>query len=162
TSPRSRWENQAAEAESTTNASEGLRPAEVPKFINLNPLEHPVENFEPSQHVKKAVRGHTQLGFFFDNMVTFAYGRERAFLTPEHIVTDSRGRVIVSDPGARAVHVLDGKNSIRIVAGPNRRLRKPAGIAVDAQDNIYVADSERGLVDVYNSQGQFLRYIGQI
>jgi DNA-binding beta-propeller fold protein YncE len=37
----------------------------------------------------------------------------------------------------------------------------PNGIAVDAADNIYIADSERGLVLVYAPDGKFLRYIGK-
>jgi DNA-binding beta-propeller fold protein YncE len=32
---------------------------------------------------------------------------------------------------------------------------------VDAEDNIYIADSERGMVLVYNRYGQFVRYIGK-
>jgi len=31
---------------------------------------------------------------------------------------------------------------------------------VDAEDNIYIADSEAGMVLVYNQSGQFIRYIG--
>jgi DNA-binding beta-propeller fold protein YncE len=65
------------------------------------------------------------------------------------------------DPDARSVHVLGNGDSFRIAGGPHRRLQLPNGIAVDAADNIYVADSERGLVLVYAPDGQFLRYIGK-
>ena len=52
-------------------------------------------------------------------------------------------------------------NSFRIAGGPRRRLLLPNGIAVDAADNIYIADSEGGFVLVYAPDGKFLRYIGK-
>jgi DNA-binding beta-propeller fold protein YncE len=69
--------------------------------------------------------------------------------------------MLIVDPAARALHVLHGGDSFRIAGGPQRRLRLPNGIAVDAADNIYVADSERGLVLVYAPDGKFLHYIGK-
>jgi DNA-binding beta-propeller fold protein YncE len=94
--------------------------------------------------------------------VTFAYGPARVVGAPHQVTTDSMLRVIISDPDLRAVHVLDpkGKTSFSILGDQGRRLHLPAGVAVDAEDNIYIADSERGMVLVYNQQGQFLRYIG--
>jgi DNA-binding beta-propeller fold protein YncE len=59
------------------------------------------------------------------------------------------------------VHVLGNGDSFRIAEGPQRRLLSPNGIAVDGADNIYVADSERGLVVVYDPDGKFLRYLGK-
>jgi DNA-binding beta-propeller fold protein YncE len=60
------------------------------------------------------------------------------------------------------VHVLDpkGKTSFRIVSGADRRLRRPDGVAVDAEDNLYVADPVRGMVLVFDRNGSFVRYIG--
>ena len=96
-----------------------------------------------------------------DNIVTFVYGRERILLAPHHVAVDSRGRILIVDPDIRAVHVLGNGDSFRIAGGPQRRLRLPSGVAVDAADNIYIADSERGLVLVYAPDGKFLRYIGK-
>jgi DNA-binding beta-propeller fold protein YncE len=96
-----------------------------------------------------------------DNLVTLAYGRERLVLAPHHVTVDSRGRILIVDPDIRAVHVLGGDKPFRIEGGPQRRLRLPNGIAVDADDNIYIADAERGLVLVYDPDGKFLRYIGK-
>ena len=99
-----------------------------------------------------------------DAVVSFAYGRPRLLRTPQHLTTDSRLRVIVSDPGIPAVHVLDPKRntSFSILGGAGRRLQAPAGVAVDGKDNIYVADSQRGMVLVYDQYGKFLRYIGNV
>ena len=143
-------------------ASSGMRPSEVPGFVDLHPLERVVEDYEPPAHATKPLHARSLLANMRDHLVTFAYGHERALSTPRHVTVDSRGRTIVSDPGLGVVHVLDGKNSFRIPAGANRRLRAPMGVAVDADDNIYVADPERGLVVVFDPSGGFLRNIGKI
>jgi sugar lactone lactonase YvrE len=100
----------------------------------------------------KPISGPSRLAAFRDDIITFAYGHEKYLIAPQHLTTDSKGRVIVSDPAAAAVHVFDGRASFRIAGGPRRRLQAPNGIAVDSRDNIYVADSQRGLIDVYVPQ----------
>jgi len=140
----------------------GLRPREVPPFIDLHALERVIESYQPPAHAKKAEKRRLAIAALRDEIVTFVYGREKALLAPEHLTVDSQGRVIVSDPGVGAVHVLDGRQSFRIVAGANRRLHVPAGVAVDANDNIYVSDPDRGVVVVFDRLGTFLRDIGKI
>ncbi|MBZ5722790.1 MAG: hypothetical protein LAO03_20820 [Acidobacteriia bacterium] len=141
---------------------ESLRPAEVPPSVDLHPIEHIVEDYEPSAHAIRAAKGRSPIASLRDALVTFAYGRERALQAPTHVTTDSKQRLIIADPGLPAVHVLDltGKNSFRIAGGPQHRMRMPNGVAVDAADNIYVADAKRGIILVYDPQGRFLRYIG--
>ena len=94
--------------------------------------------------------------------MTYAYGRPSVIMSAHYVVTDSQQRLILSDPAAPAVHVLDpqGKTSFRLVCGNGYRVHRPAGVAIDAEDNIYVADSEHGMVAVFDSRGNFLRYIG--
>ena len=145
----------------TTLSPAWSRPREVPKFIDLHPRESVEENYEPPARAVKPVRGKSLLALLRDDIVTLAYGRERILLAPHHVAADSRGRLLIVDPDIRAVHVLEGGHSFRIAGGPHRRLRLPNGIAVDAADNIYIADSERGLVLVYAPDGKFLRYIGK-
>ena len=137
------------------------RPSAVPDFIDLHPKERVEENYEPPARAVKPVKGKSMLASLRDNIVTFVYGRERVFLAPHHVAVDSRGRILIVDPDIRAVHVLGNGDSFRIAGGPHRRLLLPCGVAVDAADNIYIADSERGLVLVYAPDGKFLRYIGQ-
>jgi DNA-binding beta-propeller fold protein YncE len=119
------------------------------------------ENYEAPAHAVKPAKGQSILSSLRDSIVTFVYGRERILLAPHHVTVDSRGRMLIVDPDTHAVHVLQDRGSFRIAGGPQRRLRLPNGIAVDAADNIYVADSERGLVLVYAPDGRFLRYIGK-
>ena len=144
------------------SARGSLRPVEVPSSINLHPLESIVEDYEPPARALRVAKGRSLLAMLRDSLVTLAYGREKVLQAPTHVTTDSRGRLIISDPDLPAVHVLDitGKKSFRIAGGSQHRLQQPKGVAVDADDNIYVADSKRGLIVVYDSLGSFLRYIG--
>jgi DNA-binding beta-propeller fold protein YncE len=140
----------------------GLRPAEVPPSVDLRSAERVIEDYEPPAHATKPAKGQSLLGTLRDRAAAFAYGRERVLLAPTHVTTDSRQRLIISDPEIPGIHVLDaiGNRSFRIVGGVQHRLRMPNGVATDAADNIYVADRERGMVLVYDPEGTFLRYIG--
>ena len=138
-----------------------VRPREVPPCFTLHPREQVVENYELPAHATKAAKGWSMFSALLDGIVTLAYGREASLQSPNRVTTDSKGRIIVSDPAAAAVHILDPKRPFRIAGGPQRRLRVPGGVAVDGEDNIYIADSERGFILVYDSDGRFLRYIGK-
>ncbi len=98
-----------------------------------------------------------------DKVVTLAYGHRKLLIAPQGVISDSRQRVIVSDPGAPAVHVLDpnGVNSFSILAGDGYQLERPGPVAVDGDDNIYIGDSSRAIVLVYDQYGRFLRRIGE-
>ncbi len=128
----------------------------------LLPQRRIVEDFEPPAYATKLVQPKSSFASMRDAVVTAVYGPGRVMGAPHQVTTDSMLRVIISDPGLRAVHVLDpsGKTSFSILGDQGRRLRLPAGVAVDAEDNIYIADSARGIVLVYNQRGQFVRYIG--
>jgi len=139
-----------------------MRPSDVPSFVDLHPRERVIEDYAPPAYAKKVVKRRFFLAWMRDDIVTLVYGRERALLAPQHLTVDSQERIIVSDPGAGAVHVLGGDKSFRIAAGADRRLHVPNGVAVDAEDNIYVADSDRGVVVVYDRSGTFLRDIGRL
>ena len=85
---------------------------------------------------------------------------------PYSIATDSHQRIIVSDPGAGGVHIFDFvQHKYKFIqrADKNRNpMKTPQCVAVDAQDNIYVTDSEMGVIFVYAPSGKFLRVIGAI
>jgi DNA-binding beta-propeller fold protein YncE len=136
--------------------------AEVPSSIRRRPNEIVINDFEPPAHAAEPMRAPSAWATLRDSMVAAAYGRERVLKSPTHLTTDSRNRLLVADPNGLSVHVLDGKNSFRILGGESRRFQRPHGVAVDHQDNIYIADSKRGLVIVYNAEGVFQRYIGNL
>ena len=134
---------------------------EVPPSMLIS-NERVVENLEPPAIARATGHAPTRLGETRNRFVTYAYGRPSVLHAPQHIATDSKQRLILSDPMGGAVHVLDptGKTSFRIVCGKGHRLHEPAGVAVDADDNIYVADSARGMLVVFDQNGGFVRYIG--
>ena len=136
---------------------------QVPPNIELRRDERLVEDFQPPEHAVKVAKGHSVMEELRDSVVSAAYGPETVLVTPQSVTTDSRQRVIVTDAAAHCLHVLNyiAKDSFQIVGGPGRRLQSPSGVAVDSEDNIYVADSERGVVLVYDSEGRFVRTIGR-
>jgi len=142
-----------------TSGRRSLRPIEVPVYVNLHPAEHVVEDYLPPAPARTVYKQRSRMANARDDFITFVYGRERALVAPTHVTTDSKRRLIVTDPAQPALHVLDGARSFRIVGGPRRRLLRPKGVAVDAEDNIYVADGERGMVLIYEPHGKFLRYL---
>jgi DNA-binding beta-propeller fold protein YncE len=85
---------------------------------------------------------------------------------PYGIVTDSHGRVIVTDPGAQGVHIFDfAQQKYKFIERRDKRkdaMLAPQCVAVDAQDNIYVTDSESGKIFVFDAGGKYQRAIGSL
>ena len=82
---------------------------------------------------------------------------------PYGIATDSQGRIIVTDPGAHAVHIFDfTKQKYHRLEGGKEDFKSPIGVAVDDHDNIYISDSELGKIFVFDARGKFRRYFGNI
>ena len=136
--------------------------SQVPPEFSKNPEERTVENIQPPERAVQTPKERSLMGKLAHSMVNYGYGGNQVLVSPESVTTDSQGRVIVTDPIACAVHVLarKAKDSFHIASGPGRRLRFPRSVAVDGSDNIYVSDSERGLVLVYDRTGNFVRSIG--
>jgi DNA-binding beta-propeller fold protein YncE len=88
--------------------------------------------------------------------------RERAMLVPYGIAVDSRGRMLVVDTRARLVHVFDPENhKYKTFNAPrNDPFASPIAIALDGAGQIYVSDSVRSRIFIFNSDGKFLRTIG--
>lgn len=103
---------------------------------------------------------------FFNKVVDLVAGAPtwRRMVRPYDIATDSRGRLLVTDPGARAVHIFDfEKNKYTCIeGGKHDTFLSPIGITVDGDDNIYVTDSELGKVFVFDSRGKARRVLGDI
>lgn len=133
----------------------------VPSSIDRDPVESVVNDMARPARAVAVLKGESKLARLRDRVVTVIYGRPQVIGTPAHIVTDSRGRVIISDPRNSAIHVLDGALSFRIQGGgPRRNLQLPAGVATDGKDNIYVIDNASHMILVYDPRGHYLRSIG--
>jgi DNA-binding beta-propeller fold protein YncE len=77
-------------------------------------------------------------------------------------VVARHGRIYVTDTSTESIIVFDVPRR-RLFRFGNRApniLRKPVGLALDAQMNVYVADAKRRQVMVFDGLGLFLRTIG--
>ena len=112
-----------------------------------------------------SVREFTKPRGFFSKLLTWVAGapEDKPEITRPYSTTqDSAGRLLVADPGQRGVHIYDfEKHKYQFLKGPRgNTLESPIDIACDTNDDIYVTDSARRQVYVFNSRGRFLRSIG--
>jgi sugar lactone lactonase YvrE len=161
TSRHARFLDAMSSTQPESPAQQAARQSAAPAWM-LSSSVRKVDDIEPPAHAMALPDVHSRPAVARNAVVSFVYGGRQVLETPQYLTTDSRHRLIISDPGIPAVHVLDsqGRNSFSILGGKGHRLQSPAGVAVDKDDNIYVVDSELGMVLVYDQYGRFLRYIG--
>lgn len=87
-------------------------------------------------------------------------------VSPYSVVTDSRRRIIVSDTAAAGVHIFDfEQQKYKFLSRRDARkdpMLTPQCVAVDAQDNIYVTDSQSGKIFIFDSSGKYRRAFGSL
>ena len=83
---------------------------------------------------------------------------------PYSIAADSRGRLIITDPGVPGVHVFDfPRQKYKFIEREGKEaFRAPQCVAVDDEDNFYVTDSEAGKIFVFDAESKFRRVIGSL
>ena len=90
----------------------------------------------------------------------------RELIRPYGIAVDSRGRAIITDPGARGVHIFDfEEHKYKFVERADKDhdpMVAPQCVAVDAEDNFYVTDSESGKIFVFEPNGKFKHVLGSL
>ena len=94
--------------------------------------------------------------FTFDGYFITNFGREM-FLMPYAIAVHDK-IAVVSDTGLRQVIRFDGNECTRNAV---RDIKKPMGIAIDTNYDVYVADALRGRVVVLNGDLKLTREIGK-
>jgi len=104
---------------------------------------------------------------FWTKLVNVAIGEPdyHTMVRPYSVVTDSKGRIIVTDPGAGGVHIFDFAHKKYKFLSHSRgkdAMFSPQCVAVDAKDNIYVTDSNAGKIFVFGANGKFERVIGSL
>jgi DNA-binding beta-propeller fold protein YncE len=90
----------------------------------------------------------------------------KQLVRPYSIATDSRGRMIISDPGANGVHIFDFKQKKYKFLDRGEMTKdpmiEPQCVAVDAKDNIYVTDSKAGKIFVFEPSGKYRGAFGSL
>ena len=92
---------------------------------------------------------------FWNKLVDVVAGAPdyRFLVRPYSITSDSHGRLIVTDPGASGVHIFDfAQRKYKFIERREKSkdaMTTPQCVAVDAQDNIYVTDSDAGKIFVF-------------
>ncbi len=77
--------------------------------------------------------------------------------TPGGIALDSRERLYATEAGKNSVQVYSPGGSY---VGAIRGIKAPISIAIDASDRIYIGSDVKGYVKVYDSDWNFLFYLG--
>ena len=105
---------------------------------------------------------------FWNKLVDVVAGAPdyKFLVRPYSVISDSKGRIIVTDPGASGVHIFDfAQKKYKFIERRDKvrdAMLAPQCVAVDAQDNIYVTDSESGKIFVFEPNGKYLRAIGSL
>jgi len=105
---------------------------------------------------------------FWNKLVDVVAGSPdyKFMVKPYSVITDSKGRIIVTDPGASGVHVFDFAQKKYKFIERREKVRDamlaPQCVAMDARDNIYVTDSESGKIFVFEPNGKYVRAIGSL
>jgi DNA-binding beta-propeller fold protein YncE len=90
----------------------------------------------------------------------------RVVVRPYGIAVDSKGRAIVTDPGAAGVHIFDLEHhKYKFLERRDKEkdaMVAPQCVALDSQDNIYVTDSEAGKIFVFDASGKYRRALGSL
>jgi tripartite motif-containing protein 2/3/tripartite motif-containing protein 71 len=82
---------------------------------------------------------------------------------PQGVTTNSKGHILVTEEGAHCVSVFNGGEKLFLFGtngNSNQQFDHPHGIAVDENDNIYVADSANHRIQKFTAKGNFIGVVG--
>ncbi len=121
--------------------------------------------FERVLTSEKDIRGQKS---FLKKLVDVVAGEAdlKPMVRPYSVAVDSKGRVIVTDPGLGGIHVFDIEQHkykfLQREDKGNTTLMEPQCVAVDAQDNIYVTDSKAGKIFHWSASGKYKGVFGNL
>ena len=98
-------------------------------------------------------------------------GSAARFTVPFDIAADTGGRLLVSDHGNHAVRAVTATGAVTTLAGSGQpgytnatgsaaTFKFPSGIAVDAQGNVFLADTDNQVIRLITSSGQTSTVLG--
>ena len=122
-------------------------------------------NFHPPKGAKKTVGQSITAAFYWLVGLVVGEAEPVTLQRPQSGVVDSAGqRILITDTSRQAVYVFDqkkGRLDIWEDATPLSHFVSPAGIALGAASDVYVADAELGYVARLDEQGKSLSVIGK-
>ncbi len=94
---------------------------------------------------------------FFSAVVDFIFGSASAkhqFVQPTGVTVTRGGVLIVTDPGAQGVHIINQQEKeYSFLAGTDLgQFQSPVGCAVDGDGRVYISDSENKTIVVLNEE----------
>jgi sugar lactone lactonase YvrE len=92
---------------------------------------------------------------------TYVLGEKRKLteIVKPYGITTHAGKIYICDTKSPVIHVLDPKNKIYAALGVGV-IRKPINIFFDSDGTAFVADAELNQVVVFDSEGRYLRSMG--
>lgn len=126
------------------------QPPDQPRFIYETTLRSAADVVIESTQVR-------MLKLLMDAKVS-----DQPILNKPAAIVARNGRIYVADTGTHTIIVFDipRRKLFRFGVREPGDLKKPSGLALDGEMNVYVADSERREVVVYDSLGLFQRIVG--
>jgi DNA-binding beta-propeller fold protein YncE len=100
----------------------------------------------------------------FERLKNLVFGEETvALLRPISVSKNRVGMLVVADPGVPAVYLFDleGREYRRLDGDAEPLLRSPVGVAIDDAGRVYVADSVRGRVFVFDERSRLVAELGE-
>ncbi|MBE9528896.1 MAG: 6-bladed beta-propeller [Proteobacteria bacterium] len=97
---------------------------------------------------------------FFRRLADVLFGSAaNNMIKPYGLTVDSDGRVLVADTALKRLHIYDVKQKkySHIESAGDTGFVSIIGVAVDADDNIYLTDSIAAMIYVFNSKGKYIR-----
>jgi DNA-binding beta-propeller fold protein YncE len=145
----------------------GARKAKAPVVVNVPGLEMDSGRrltFERSFGLESELKPKRS---FLTKLVDLVAGMPdlHYLVRPYSVAVDSHNRAVIADPGAMGIHIVDfAEQKYKFVQHRDGKdvLGNPQCVAVDKQDNIYVTDSEAGMIFVFGANGKFQRTIGSL
>ena len=128
------------------------QPPDQPRIAYETVLRSPADIATPELAKDKLIRELSGMAVVSDRPV---------FEKPAAIAA-RQGRIYVADSKTKTIVVFDvpRRKLFRFGQRPPNALAMPAGLALDAQMNVYVADANRRQIMVFDSLGLFRRAIG--
>lgn len=101
--------------------------------------------------------------FDFNKKKVADFSGGRAIRTPMGMTVDAQGDLYVADQGAQAVFVFSSDRTPKGKIGDGETLEAPSYVAVnDKLDRVYVSDSKKHQIVVFNRAGQYQFSFGQL